>query len=139
MPWRSDSTTSSWLATAGAAAYGIVQGAWMIDGGQERFLAPGYTTMRKLLDAQSWGVWALVAGTLIAVGLILRHRKASWAFRALGLLALASWAAAFGISALVNALTIPTVGTTGGPTYLLVGFLLGVLIAYDDRPKRRRA
>lgn len=118
-------------ATMGCAMYGILQGALILLGGSQRFSSQGLAVARRMPGEQwTWGVWAVTAGVVVAVGLA-THRAL---VRGAGLTLLSIWAGAFGVLAIGSAAASPVVAVTGGPTYLLLAFLIGVLTGYKETP-----
>lgn len=109
--------------------YAIAQGTWMTLDSPARLGGPAFTLMRELPHAHIiWGLWAFAAGVVILTG----SRMRLWRLKGAGLLALSAWSTCLSVSALTASFTIPTSGTTGGPTYLLIAFLAAIVVAIDE-------
>lgn len=127
--YRVRATPLARLSIQAAGYYALIQGLVILIANPVRFTGPSYNLLMQVPGSPwSWGTSAFVFGVLILYGSYGRH----WRAKALGLWCLSSWAFLFGAGALGAVYLLPNAGTTGPPTYALIGVWTVLLVWVDE-------
>ena len=126
---RLSPTVAQWVVQALTrllATFAIIQGAFIIMGGPERWRAPSFAAAMTVPGAPaSWG-WALAAlGALTLAGTFTAHMRVT----AVSAIGIGAWCLFFAISFTITALRDPSAATTGVwayGTFAVAGSTLGV-------------
>lgn len=134
LPQRVPAGSVSRVATGIVGVGALVLGVAITVSDDDRFQSAGYATIRSVPGAMDiWGDALMVAGLLVLVGSGLRRY---W-LKVAGIVGFWAWCFAFGLGAIDATVRIPTAGPTGGPVYLMLGWLALCLALYDERMAHR--
>ena len=133
---RLNADTCQWVVQALTrllATYSVALGVLILLGGRARWSGPSYVTALMLPGAPaSWGVVLLIVGVLTIWGTF----RVKLATVMLGCYSIAVWCFFFGMAGLKTAYDNPLAGTTGIPTYAVLGVtsaILGVVYMQSRR------
>lgn len=106
------------------ATYSVAQGILILIGGRPRWAGPGYVTALMLPGAPaSWGITLLLVGALTIIGTF----RVLMTTVTVGCYSTAVWCFFFGMAGFKTAVDNPQAGTTGIPTYGVLGVTSAVL------------